>query len=210
MIAAATPAEHDAVVALIAAEQAHPERAITYLGTDLEGIRLELDGVAVGWTSALHVAHDDDGSLVGAAFADWDVETGRAWIHGPWVAGDDGAWSRWARPLVDAVRAQLPPEVRDLELCGETVNTRLAALAGELGWPATEVNHAYRVTAERAAAWPAPSFGGELRDLAADDVAAIRSLHDAEFPATYLPAERIASEAASGDPQRSSRRSTVR
>jgi len=198
MIERAATDELDAVVALIAAEQSRPEHACTYLGTDADGIRAELAALSPDWTSSVRVARDG-GAIVGVALGDWDAELGRAWIHGPWVPGEADPWSRWARPLVDAVIDQLPAGIDDLELCGETVNTRLADLATDLGWTPTETNFAYQVTAERAAAWEPGALRGTLRDLHADDVDRIRPLHDSEFPATYLPVERIATESAAGE-----------
>ena len=98
------------------------------------------------------------GALVGAALAEWSAESGRAWLLGPWVDGSDADWARWARPLLDAVAAQVPASIVDREMSGALANERLAALAAELGWPPTETNHAYVLDAAVAAAWtPSPT-----------------------------------------------------
>ena len=195
----ADPAELDAIVELIADEQARPDRNITYLGLDTAGIRAELDDLDPPWSTTVRVARAD-GVVVGATVADWDDELGRAWIQGPWVAGEDETWSRWARALVDAALVQLPPAIADFELAGTVENGRLADLAAELGWPATEVNYAYALDVARVAEWDDDTRpAAPVREAAAGDADAIRPLHDAEFPATYLPTERLLAEAAAGE-----------
>jgi ribosomal protein S18 acetylase RimI-like enzyme len=189
--------ELDAVIALIAGEQARPERNVTYLGVEPDGIRAELDDLEPPWTQTVRVLRAPGEAIAGAALADWDTELGRAWIHGPWVAGDDAAWERWARPLLDAAFDQLPAGVEDIEISGDLANTRMGALAAQLGWTPTEANYAYALSGDAVAAW-APSAHA-MRPLAAADVEAIRPLHDAEFPATYLPVERLLEEALAGE-----------
>ena len=52
----ADPAELDAIVELIADEQARPDRNITYLGLDAAGIRAELDDLDPPWSTTVRVA----------------------------------------------------------------------------------------------------------------------------------------------------------
>jgi len=46
--ASLNPDELNDMVALIAAQQRHPDRRISYLGTDAAGIVAELDGLSPG------------------------------------------------------------------------------------------------------------------------------------------------------------------
>lgn len=195
----AAAGDHDAVIDLIVAQQVQPERHIPYLGDSHDGIVAELDGLETAWTDHLHVAVGDDSSVIGAAFADVDEELGRAWIHGPWVAGDDDAWARWATPLVTAVERSLPSGMLDIELSGDTRNARLAALAASLGCEASEINWVYTLPVERAVAWPAGVDGPTVRPAVDVDATAMIPLHDLEFPDTYLPIERMLSESAAGE-----------
>src|SRR5262245_38352063 len=98
--------EHrDEVVSFLVQEQARPERNIPFVGFGPAGIASERDELEPGWSVAACGVRNDDGSLVGVAFAEWDLDLGRIWLHGPWVAGVDEQWEQWADALVDAVLA---------------------------------------------------------------------------------------------------------
>jgi ribosomal protein S18 acetylase RimI-like enzyme len=185
------PDELDEVVAFVAAQQARPERSITYVGTEAAGIRAELDGLAPPWATTARVVRAAAG-VTGAVAVEWDGELGRAWILGPWVAGDDDAWSAGAGPLLDAALAQPPPAVTRYELCGDVAHRGLAALAAGRGWSPTEVNHVLVVDAATAGTW-APDDGGAgpLRPAGPDDTAGIAALHDVEFPDSYASARQL-------------------
>ena len=187
------------VVSLITAEQALPERHIPYLGDQPDGIVAELDGLGTPWASFLRIGRDGDGKVAAAAFADIDEEMGRAWVHGPWVRGDADQWNRWARPLIEAVVGSLPRGIDDFELSGDTRNLRLSALATEMGYTPSEVNWVYTLELERAATWPEPGNRVRVRRATAGDAEDLATLHDAEFPATYLTVDRMLSEAVDGD-----------
>jgi ribosomal protein S18 acetylase RimI-like enzyme len=187
--------ELDDVLDLIAAEQAHPSRGTTMLGDTREGIAAELGDVTPNWTLTARVLRAD-GHIVGAVVGDWDAEVGRAWILGPWVAGDDDAWRSWARPLVEAVLDQLPEDIHDWELAADVSHTRMAELGAELELPASEVNHVYSVDAATVETWPESS--GEVRTATHADVETIRPLHDQEFPASYATADHLVPEPPDG------------
>ncbi len=192
------PDEHDDVVALITRQQQRPEGNIVYLGVAEEGIRAELADLQPAWTETVRVARDVAGTIAGAALVERDDELGRAWIFGPWIDGDDEAWARWARGLVDEVMAELPDGIVDREMCGDVANVRLAALAGELGWPASETNYAYVVDRATAAGW-GPDDRARIRPAVAGDEVAIQPLHDTEFPATYATAAHLVEHAGRGE-----------
>lgn len=193
----ATGIDLDELLALIVPEQQRPERNIVYVGDTADGARAELEDLDPPWTSTLCVVCDDD-TLVGAALAELDEEIGRAWLYGPWVAGDDGAWDRWARQLLDAVTDKLPASITSRELAGPTANERLRRLADELGWPASEVNHAYVLEGDVAAAWQ-DQPDGALRGVVPDDLGLLAPLHDTEFPSTYFSAQQLIQRASSGE-----------
>jgi ribosomal protein S18 acetylase RimI-like enzyme len=195
----ARPDELDGVVAMIAAEQRRPERNIVYLGEQVDGIRAELDALSPDWRTTVRVVHGPSGALVGASLVEWDEELGRAWVQGPWVVGADGDWARWARPLFDAAVAQIPPGIVSLEMSGTVANTRLAALADDLGWTPTVTNFAYVLDAATAAEWPSAPDDAGLRVVVADDLAAIEPLHEAEFPSSYFSATQLLARAAAGE-----------
>lgn len=183
---------------LIVGEQQRPGRLIPSLGEELEGVRAELEDLVPPWTETVRVVVDDSGVVVGAALVDWDVTVGRAWVHGPWVAGDDARWRQLAGPLVGAVVAQVPAAAAVRDMTGHLANRRLADLAGQLGWAAGEPSHV--LTADRAliAGWP-QGLEPAVRRARPSDLASIRPLHDEQFPATYATAEQLVADAVASD-----------
>lgn len=192
-------AELDAVAALIVGEQGRPERMITSLGDEADGLRAELDALEPPWSATVRVVRDEVGALAGAVLVEWDPEAGRAWIHGPWVPGEEDRWARFARPLVDAAVVQVPAEILKREVVGHVDNVRLAALARALGWPAGEVNHVLLADRSLIDGWPEERQGSTVRAAAADDLAVVGRLHDADFPATYASADQLLRDAGSGE-----------
>ena len=186
---------------MIAGQQRRPDRTITYLGDQVDGIRAELDALSPDWRTTIRVVHGPSGALVGASLAEWDEATGRAWLHGPWVVGSDDEWARWARSLFDAAARQVPAAVVDREMSGTVGNERVAALAAELGWTPTVTNFAYVLEGAAAAALgeDAGDVGDGLRSATGADLASIEPLHDAEFPATYFSAAQLLERAAAGE-----------
>jgi hypothetical protein len=181
----------ETAVAFIAAQQAHPDRRVSYLGTDAAGIVAERDGLKPPWPTTARVLRDGT-RITGAVITEWDDDLGRAWIVGPWVLGVGDAWMAAAVALLDAALAELPPTLTRYEMSGDIANHRLADLAASQGWTASEPNHVLLADASVVAAWP----GGDLqpaalRTAARDDVGTIAALHDAEFPDTYASATRL-------------------
>jgi ribosomal protein S18 acetylase RimI-like enzyme len=182
------PEDLDRVLDLIAGEQASLARGTTMLGDQRDGVAAELEDLSPAWDTTVRVARSGD-DFLGASLVEYDEDTARAWAFGPWVPGDDAAWERWARPLLDAALAQLPEGIDRVELGGDVTNVRMAALAGSLGWETSEVSHVFSADATAAASWRDPV--NTVRVATAADREAIRPLHDAEFPATYAPVERL-------------------
>ncbi len=185
------------VIALVAAQQTQPDRNIAYLGMDADGIRAELAELVPPWDQTSRVARVG-GAIIATAHAEWDIALGRAWIHGPWVAGDDDAWTAWADAVLDEVLDLVPPGVTDLEMCGDRANARLRALAlgrGLLGGEPVHVLELPLPLAER----PPVRSGCVVRVAHARDLDAVARLHDAEFPATNASAQQLFEGADRGD-----------
>ena len=194
----ATAPDLDAVVAVIAGEQARPERRCTYVGTRPEGIRAELDALDPPWADTLRVVADPGGDLRGAVIVEWNEASGRSWVLGPWVAGDAAAWDQLAPGLLAAALTQLPITVTRHEVCSDVSNELLADLAAEVGWAPSVVNHAYVVDEATVGRWPDDPGTMPVRDAQAGDLEAIRPLHDAEFPDTYASPEELLDGQADG------------
>ena len=78
------------VVAFIAAQQVHPDRHITYLGTHAADITAELDGLEPPWAVTARVRRDGTG-IAGAVIGEWDEDIGR--VRG-WSATASRGWRR--------------------------------------------------------------------------------------------------------------------
>ncbi len=180
--------ELDAVVRLIAAEQARPERNVAFLGDESEaGIRAELDALSPPWGDTVRVVRAG-AAIVGVSLVEWDDAVGRAWIFGPWVTGDDDLWTAHANSLLDAGLKQIPDGVHEAEVSAELANTRLIALAEARGWKPSNVQHVMTTSAGVIAA-SAPVDSSRVRLATPADVDAIRPLHDGEFPNTHTSAD---------------------
>ncbi|MEO6512019.1 MAG: GNAT family N-acetyltransferase [Nocardioides sp.] len=183
-----SPDELDRALDLIAGEQADISRGTTMLGEERDGVAAELADLSPDWGTTVRVARSGD-DFLGASLLEHDEETGRGWVFGPWVVGGDEAWARWARPLLDAALDQLPGGIDRVELGGDVTNLRMAALAAEVGWEVSELSHVFAAKREAARSWP--PVAASIRRATAADREEIRPLHDAEFPATYAPVERL-------------------
>lgn len=149
----------------------------------------------------LRIVCHDDAEVSGAVLIDWDIESGQSWVHGPWIAVDDDRWHEIGSGLVDAAMSQLPPGITKSVMTASVGHHCMAAIAHQLGWSAGEVNHVLRVDAPTVAAWSflSPPAPGGLRTMTDEDVAAVRSLHDVEFPGTYYSASELAARVTRGD-----------
>jgi ribosomal protein S18 acetylase RimI-like enzyme len=190
--------ELDAVLELIVAEQGRPEGNVNFLPTEIEGIRGELAAIAQPWSTTTRVVQGPYGDVVGAAFVEWDEDVGRAWIHGPWVRGDDATWDRHAGDLVAATIAQLPNAIWGFEISGDVANLRMARLAEGLGWSATSVNYVLAADATIAASWPADG-GKDIRPGQPGDAEDIRRLHAASNLGSYMTADQLVEHAEAGN-----------
>ena len=129
-----------------------------------------------------------DGSIAGAVVVELDAELRRAWIYGPWVAGDDD-WDMHAPALLDAALEQCSG--MEAECLPELANTRLIALVEQRDWRRSSNTHrALVVAAGTVAKWPGPDAEG-LRAAVDVDLDSVRRVHDAEFPDTHTPADRL-------------------
>ena len=179
--------QRDEVVSFLAREQARLDRNIPYLGVEADGIAAELDELEPGWSEAAHGVRADDGSLVGLAYAEWDLDLGRVWLHGPWVAGGDEQWDQWAGALVDAVLAA-GPALRDIELSGTIENEHLGALAQTRGFDPSEPNYALALALDGT---QRKEPDAQIVDATSGDLVWIAPLHDAEFPSTYATPQQL-------------------
>lgn len=184
-ISSPRPADVPAALDLITAAQQAPAWACAYLGTEREGIRAELEDLTPPWTETLRVLVSGE-QVVGAVAVDWDEETGRSWVQGPWTS-DETTWVEHGRALLEAAIAQTPEGVDDHEMSADPAHVGMAALADELGWHRSAVNIAYEAGSDEG--WPTASSG--VRRATSTDVPALTALHDEAFPGTYATGRQL-------------------
>ncbi|MEO7130204.1 MAG: N-acetyltransferase [Dermatophilaceae bacterium] len=179
-----------AALDLLTTAQQDSQTACAYLGTERAGVEAELEALSPMWTQTARVAMRGE-DVVGVVVAESDEETGRSWIHGPWVK-DEEAWEQWARPLIDAAIEQTSDGIDDHEISADPANIRMAGLADKLGWHRSTVNIAYVARSDEG--WPLPEEGstrGVPRRATAADLPSIAELHTAAFPGTYATARQL-------------------
>lgn len=103
--------------------------------------------------------------------------------------GNPDSWDAHADSLLTSVLDQLPEGLTDAEFGYDLRNTRLAALGEERGWHSIGTNHVY--VADDAAAVTWPRNVPRIREVTADDLADLTTLHGLEFPGTYATARQL-------------------
>ena len=131
----ATPADREAVIALVARLQREPAHRIAFHGETATEVAEELAEIEPGWPACAVVATDRNGRLRGVLSVEVDPGQGRAYLYGPFVdvpANHPAAGNLWqatADAMLAGAHRLLPPGVRTLELFGHRDNRLLADFA---------------------------------------------------------------------------------
>jgi ribosomal protein S18 acetylase RimI-like enzyme len=178
-----TPAHLEEIAAYAAGCNRDPAQHIGYVGQtpeEVTGELGELDGDAV-----VAVARDG-GRLCGLLAAEWDVDLGRTWLHGPWADSPD-----LMDRLYRAVLPHLPAAAGTHELFIDTANTAVAGFAARHGFAPHGHQVILRFARDRLAGLPAVTLP-RLTPRWHEQFAA---LHDRAFPGTYAPAAKLLADA---------------
>lgn len=145
--------------------------------------------------AACYVAARDGMQLLGVAGAEFDTDTGRAWLRGPFVAADC-AFVPLAQALLDALIATLPATLHRFDAFVDAGCDEALAFYRERGFQPDagddELHLDLRGCAGSASAVPrAVPAGVTLRAPQPTWRAPIAALHLAEFPNPYLSATRL-------------------
>src|SRR5690606_27682015 len=114
-----TPAQLEEIAAYAAGCNRDPAQHIGYVGQTREEVTHEPGALDAGPVFAVPPARDD--RLCGLLAAEWDVDLGRTWLHGPWAATPD-----LMDRLYRAVLPHLPVTAGTHELFIDTANTAVA------------------------------------------------------------------------------------
>lgn len=156
-----------------------PRRHIGYVGQtpqEVAGELADLDGEAL-----FAVARDGD-RMCGLLAAEWDLDVGRTWLHGPWADPAD-----LMDRLYRTVLPHLPAAAGEHELFLDTANTAVAGFAARHGFAPHGHQAILRFRRDRLAGLPAAS----LPRLIPRWHEQLAALHDRAFPGTYAPARTL-------------------
>lgn len=178
--------ELEVVVDLIARLQPDEEHHIGYFGMEADDIRQYLLEFTHGWENSIVIAiHHDE--IVGCLAVEWDMETNRAWLHGPCI--DHVAWHIIADKLYDGAKESgvLPTGLEE-ELWGDVVNVKLGAFARRHYFRKME-GHSVIFRFQRDQLHTLPSLGADLIEARYYD--AFIALHEKTFPHAYYTGQQI-------------------
>lgn len=174
--------------ALIAEQQAEPERHVCYLGFTAEDIADELRDLEPLGLGGVLVAAEGD-TLLGVIGAQWSEEPPRVWWQGPFVFDRARDEEAVADALLAAGRSLLPETVTQQELGPDERNTLIAALARRSGFEADEASVVLNRRAKGGDGGPAD--GPAIAPLADADRHEVAALHDVVFAGTHLTGRDI-------------------
>jgi ribosomal protein S18 acetylase RimI-like enzyme len=190
------PGDLSEVAGFVAAQQTDPTRHVAYLGTEADGIAVELEALEPLGLAGVMAARRGD-ALVGVLGADWSDDPPRVWWFGPFVAAGE-AFDAVAESLLHAGRALLPGAVTQEEFAVDRRNEVVAAFARRQGFASGEGSSALLVTDLARVRPGAPGDGvqgwpDDLRIGPFDEGrrAGVAALHDRLFPGTHTPGDRL-------------------
>lgn len=175
-----TPAQLEEIAAYAAGCNRDPAQHIGYVGQTREEVTHELGELDADAVFAVARARDD--RLCGLLAAEWDVDLGRTWLHGPWAATPD-----LMDRLYRAVLPHLPVTAGTHELFIDTANTAVAGFAARHGFAPHGHQVILRFARNRLAELPAVT----LPRLTPQWHGQFAALHDRAFPGTYAPARTL-------------------
>lgn len=161
--------------------QRRPDRHVAYLSVDAASITTEIAELPE-WETVSAVAHID-GDLRGRLVGEIDVEMGRVWWLGPFVATAD--WSAVADALLSHAEAQLPGAITEQEFA---VDGRFDDL---MTWSETRGFHADPGSIAVALLGPVSGAAIDTRDAGPGDLDTVGALHDRLFPDTHTTGRQI-------------------
>lgn len=183
-----TESELPLAAALIAEQQADPERHICYLSFTAQDVAGELRELEpLGLDGVLVAA--DGGNLLGVIGAQWAQDPPRVWWQGPFIfdrALDEDAV---ADALLTAAQRLLPDTISQQELGPDDRNSLIAALAERSGFQADEASVVLNRPAKDGDG--APADGPDIAPLSDADRGDVAALHDVAFAGTHLTGRDI-------------------
>ncbi len=186
----------DAVTALVSRINPRDTDHLPCYDDTPDAIAHYLKNLSPAPTKGFLVAVEND-RLIGVMGLEWDVDLGRAWVHGPTV--EHAAWNMVADRLLESVVPLAPDAIEDFELSFDTRNRRGIEFATRHGYRLRKLGSA-ALELPRAKARVASATG--VRELGPGDDEGVTALHDAAFPNTYYSAATLMEKSRGDDPFR--------
>jgi GNAT superfamily N-acetyltransferase len=125
--------------------------------------------------------------LVGTVGCEWDEETGRGWLRGPFVVADTGNWNEMGAALLQEVFSELPSAIHCLDTFLNIANEQGNHLYLANGFHQIRLIHVY------VALPPQKPFvlSSSCKSLSPQQMKNLMSLHDSIFPLAHITGERI-------------------
>lgn len=185
--------EFENIAQFVFAQQARPEWRCLHLDWTLEGIRSDLSSLDQPFESAFRCAYAED-QLHGVLGCDLDLESGRAWLHGPFALQSD--WQAISQALLAELWQRLSAEITRVSNYLERSHTAGLALHQANGFVQKGVSHIYRAVR-------GPTLAqASVREFTAADAEQVSHWHDLAFPKTWLSAAEMIAKADSAQPLR--------
>jgi ribosomal protein S18 acetylase RimI-like enzyme len=172
------------VAAFIARLNANPEHHITFFENEEEVVARYLQGLSPHPREGFRLARVGD-RLVGVLGAEYELEIGRTWLHGPLV--DTADWHAVADLLYGAVAALLPEGIEEQDVACDSRNPYLPPFAKRQGFAPYKETLAMNIGRGQ----PVPEVEGRVRELDPSFGASVAELHDRTFPGTYYTGKQI-------------------
>ena len=189
----AWPGDLDALAAVAVSAQADPDRFIGYVGDDAASIAAdltEIDGVG-RWSEATHVALDDERNVIGWIAAETDLDLGRVWWWGPFLADGNEVLRDPIADALFAVGERSLNGVSEHEFAIDERSALLQRFAERHGFVAHE-SSVVLTTASMLGA--ATMLNNAVMELVEEHHDAVAALHDQIFPGTHTPGSLLVSQ----------------
>ena len=174
----------DEAAAFIARLNADPTQHIIYFDTEITGITHYMGEIEPAPEETFLLAMEND-RLIGLMGAEYDLELGRSWLHGPFV--DHAQWDEVAEKLLGEILANLPDAITDHEIACDKRAARVRSFAEAHGFnPSGESAYLLLGKGQFSSADldPAPALEERFAD-------AFIALHDSTFPGTYYNGKQM-------------------
>ncbi len=165
--------------------QADPKSRCLHVDWTAEGILADVQDLNQPFTEAFCVLVAGD-TWLGVLGCDQDLEAGRGWLHGPFIAAvvSNSDWQQLAGALFDDLFSRLPASINRLSNYLELSFERGLTQHADQGFVPKGISHIYR------ADYQAVSSQIAIRTITHADQAVLAALHDQAFPQSWLsPAE---------------------